>query len=430
MKPSRYNYMKKVGDYTHIYNFLSGQYLRLNAQDTVLSLMADNSNIAGGPVSNMLAQKGMLVNNDFNETDYVLNRQHDFLNSKEHLFLNIAPTMKCNLACKYCWERRGEAQLQDATGQAIVELVSAQISDLKSLTVTWLGGEPLLASETIFNLSRQLRDICQGNKVSFSANMISNGVLIDPYIVNGLKEVGLNMVHLTVDGMRDNHNEVKNLKGQGTFDLIMNNIVAIAGQVYLVLRINLTRRNYADATKLLELLADKGLKNYVHPYVAPIDENEKYHCSNEVIPSKEFADIYLDFKKSLFDYGWKEELIRKPKPSYCSVNSPGNLTINSNGFVCSCWEDLSMDMVPITLETCQKNPGAVKRYSLPLQEMECLECLFLPICMGGCAKRALKTGKLECCYEKYCFEELFDLYISDYDQARSSSEQADLAVLR
>ena len=63
-------------------------------------------------------------------------------------------------------------------------------------------------------------------------NIITNGLLLTPEVVDRLAPFGLNGVKITLDGDRDTHNRMRPLRGgQGTFDRIIENIRRVAGTV-------------------------------------------------------------------------------------------------------------------------------------------------------------------------------------------------------
>ena len=63
-------------------------------------------------------------------------------------------------------------------------------------------------------------------------NIITNGLLLTPEVVDRLLPFGLNGIKITLDGDRDTHNRMRPLRGgQGTFDRIVENIRRVAGRV-------------------------------------------------------------------------------------------------------------------------------------------------------------------------------------------------------
>ena len=62
-------------------------------------------------------------------------------------------------------------------------------------------------------------------------NIITNGLLLTPEVVDRLTPLGLNGVKVTLDGDRDTHNRMRPLRGgQGTFDRILDNVRQVAGK--------------------------------------------------------------------------------------------------------------------------------------------------------------------------------------------------------
>jgi uncharacterized protein len=56
-------------------------------------------------------------------------------------------------------------------------------------------------------------------------NVITNGLLLTPEVVDRLHPFGLNGVKITLDGDRETHDRMRPLRGgQGTFDKIIANI--------------------------------------------------------------------------------------------------------------------------------------------------------------------------------------------------------------
>ena len=57
--------------------------------------------------------------------------------------------------------------MSEATQEAIVKFVESEAPHLESFTVTWYGGEPLLALDIIESLSLKFIDICKKNDIAY-----------------------------------------------------------------------------------------------------------------------------------------------------------------------------------------------------------------------------------------------------------------------
>src|SRR6476469_4813890 len=104
-------------------------------------------------------------------------------------------------------------------------------------------------------------------------NIITNGLLLTPDVVDRLAPLGLNGVKVTLDGDRDTHNRMRPLRGgQGTFDRIIDNIKAVAGRCNIAIGGNFDESSVDSYPGLLEFLreqefADKLVKVNFKPVI-------------------------------------------------------------------------------------------------------------------------------------------------------------------
>ena len=86
-------------------------------------------------------------------------------------------------------------------------------------------------------------------------NIITNGLLLTPEVVDRLLPFGLNGVKITLDGDRDTHNRMRPLRGgQGTFDRIIENIRRVAGKCRIAIGGNFDESSVDSYPALLEFL--------------------------------------------------------------------------------------------------------------------------------------------------------------------------------
>ena len=91
--------------------------------------------------------------------------------------LTIAPTMKCNFRCPYCYEKgRNLATMSIETIQKTKNFISSLKKTYNNLSVTWYGGEPLLALPIIKELMELSIKVFGSQNVHSS--LISNGYLM------------------------------------------------------------------------------------------------------------------------------------------------------------------------------------------------------------------------------------------------------------
>ncbi len=69
--------------------------------------------------------------------------------------LTICTTMGCNFDCPYCFENHKAGKMSAEVQDDVVALAERMLdaAQRKALSVTWFGGEPLLAPDVIEALS-------------------------------------------------------------------------------------------------------------------------------------------------------------------------------------------------------------------------------------------------------------------------------------
>lgn len=150
--------------------------------------------------------------------------------NKNLLSLTIAPTMACNFRCIYCFEKGhyGNSLMDGETQIALMNFIKSHLDGVKNINVTWFGGEPLLGMSVIESLSEQIIALCEEKELQYQAGIITNGYLLTPENAEKLKKYNVRYAQVTVDGPKEIHNERRpTVNGQGTYDVIMNNLKSI-----------------------------------------------------------------------------------------------------------------------------------------------------------------------------------------------------------
>ena len=141
--------------------------------------------------------------------------------------VTICPTVGCNFDCPYCFENHIPGKMSQQVQDDVVNLISRMMDSVaaKNLSVTWFGGEPLLAPDVIETLTRRLVSLAEEKHAEYQANIITNGYLLDQKNIDLLERCKVHRAQVTVDGLRDAHNATRYLAGGGpTFDRIISNL--------------------------------------------------------------------------------------------------------------------------------------------------------------------------------------------------------------
>ncbi len=186
-----------------------------------------------------LADNGFIV--DSHDADHRNLREffHSVRESREQLRMTVLTTLQCNFACNYCIQgdhgdyNKHAAKMSLETAARVAEWAEGRLGELgaESYVLTFFGGEPLLNLPVVYYLAERMWNFCEPRGIRMLVNVITNGLLLTPEVVDRLGPCGLNGVKITLDGDRDAHNRMRPLRGgQGTFDKIVNNIRQVAGK--------------------------------------------------------------------------------------------------------------------------------------------------------------------------------------------------------
>ena len=177
-------------------------------------------------------------------------------------------TLQCNFACDYCIQgdhgdyNKHAAKMSLETAARVGDWVERRLDALapRRFVLTFFGGEPLLNMPVVYYLAERLWDACQARGVRMLINIITNGLLLTPEMVDRLTPFGLNGIKITLDGDRDTHNRMRPLRGgQGTFDRIIANIRQVAGTCRIAIGGNFDESIPSDSyPALLDFLARAG----------------------------------------------------------------------------------------------------------------------------------------------------------------------------
>ncbi|MPY89230.1 MAG: radical SAM protein [Luteitalea sp.] len=163
----------------------------------------------------------------------------DFREDTSQLRLTVLTTLQCNFACDYCFQgdhadyNAKATKMSLQTAERVVAWAETKIDTLqpKSVALTFFGGEPLLNLPVMYYLAERVWDIAQARGATLLINVITNGLLLTPEVVDRLVPYGLNGIKVTLDGDRETHNRMRPLRGgQGTFDKIIRNLGQVAGK--------------------------------------------------------------------------------------------------------------------------------------------------------------------------------------------------------
>lgn len=107
---------------------------------------------------------------------------------------------------------------------------------------------------------------------TYSFSMITNGFLITMDIIDFLKEMKLQHLQITLDGLKESHNKVKFTKTcNDTFTKTIENIdllAASAPQIKVVIRVNMNKENDTEFAELYKFITERYKKKSTNRYLS------------------------------------------------------------------------------------------------------------------------------------------------------------------
>lgn len=320
----------------------------------------------------------------------------------DSLGIILCPTLACNFACPYCYEKDlPNRTMSENVQNQLVEFINKQVDTCKSMTLNWHGGEPLIAFNTIKQIYTKLE---QEAKLPIThSSMVSNGYLLNEEICTYLAQKNLNYLQITIDGNKQTHNKTRVLKNGGSsFEKIIENIdmaTTLMPNCQIGIRTNIgkfNREEYVDLYKQLsERWKDKNCVVY-HTFVLDNDLESCYEkrCSFE-LSTNEKNDFLVHLTKE--GVMRKKSLIPRLDCSSYTCMDSNAFVIDPEGALYKCWADVGKKTRSIgTLVDGVTNYDIVSQFLIgsdKFADQKCRECTYLPVCDGGC--NLYRVGYLE-----------------------------------
>lgn len=397
MQASRYCITRQVDDGLLVLSTLTGKcvYLSLGAWEQALSStdMSDDTVKA-------LWDAGVVVPEETDERAYADSLFHMRRMDTRHPLITMVVTDHCNLSCEYCIQpksRKKEAMNDAVIRKSIAWLrtICERVWGAKQVSILFFGGEPLTAVDVIERASDAAR---QGLGVPVSLGVFTNGTLLDEKCRDRLKRAGVKRVHVSIDGTREVHDSRRRMSNQGTFDLVLGNVVPASHQFETTLVVNLDQQNRDSVPELLDYLNRLPLQKGTAVAFGTITrtaDGRPYRC----LPSDEQKTEYLlRAYASAVTAGIPIRL--DLAPGACIFERESAVLIGPRGDLYDCIQGYGTDRFRVGSVFQDMRQYLTKRASrlgsVPKTREGCLACTAYPSCRGGCAYEKMSSGATPC----------------------------------
>lgn len=173
-------------------------------------------------------------------------------------------TTRCNLNCLHCGsDCSKDSEFKDMPLNDFLKALDTIKNPSPNFTVVLTGGEPLMRKD-IEQCGRAIRQ--RGMKWS----MVSNGHFYTPEKHNALLNAGMGALTISLDGMEQSHNWLRN--NATSFSKVENaiSLAASAKRLNFDVVTCVNRRNISELQSIFEFLMEKGVKSWRLFTIIPI----------------------------------------------------------------------------------------------------------------------------------------------------------------
>jgi len=195
-------------------------------------------------------------------------------------------TTRCNLHCLHCGSDCSQnSSFPDMPVEDFLGAIDTIKIPQRNFTVVFSGGEPLLRNDLEL-CGRELR------KRGFRWGLVSHGRLYDRQRHISLLNAGLGALTISLDGLSDSHNWLRNRTG--SFDKVIGAIglAATSNRINFDVVTCVNQRNISELKGIRELLLSKNVKAWRLFTVIPI--GRAVHNDDLFLNDNQFLEL-MDF---------------------------------------------------------------------------------------------------------------------------------------
>lgn len=398
-----------------------------------------------------LYRMGFIVKSEEEEQEKLKNflNQLKYNCDKSKFVATILTTYACNLKCVYCFEEgtRTTERLDFETGKQAVQWLKERIERLgyKGVLINYYGGEPLLNTKSMDQISSEMKEWCEAKGILFETSIQTNGYLMTPQIIGHLKQFNLKRVRISIDGVGDDHDRSRPLRGGGgTFNRIIQNIKECADLVSICVSVGYSKGDISSVEKLVEYLKKEEILHKLGEFVCtPIHPTVGPKGNPEAIRGSDCMCHHDD--KTLANATRKiNELMQKNGLPYkdgmstnaCTlVRENSGVTIDQKGRIYRCQSLLGHPEFALGDVWHDKFNDKQREFrDLDVWKQCPTDCTYLPMCSGGCRLMSFVGGhknfKVASCKKPY-LNEMAPVFIKrDYEKMMAVKRNKEAVLVK
>ncbi len=357
----------------------------LNSAGMVISGQPENEtrmlNSAGMVISGQ-PEKDTLVELKDVTTEYLYSKKASDNNSGTSLEMVILElTLACNQKCMHCLADAGKPCDKELTTRDVLKFID-DLNEAQVKTIAFSGGEPLMRKDFI-----EIARYASG--VGLNIIIATNGTLLDDKLVLELKEMRINNIQISLDGInKKTYEQIRGVKGD--YDKALKAIKLCKEHgLPVTTRMIIMKQNIGEVDVMMEFANATGI-----PCIASL-LNVEGRASKGLFPS---MGEYKNQMNSLHDLDQISLLpvFDKPCSNSCGL---GNrmISVKPDGDIVPCVILRDCVIGNIRKDNIQSvflESDVLReiRESTPDNIEECRGCEAKKRCLGGCKARAYRLN--------------------------------------
>lgn len=225
--------------------------------------------------------------------------------TKEHTlsYLFWECTTRCNLNCLHCGsDCRQESKYKDMPKEDFLKALDTIKNPPENFIVVFTGGEPLVRKD-IEECGREIR------KRGMKWSMVSNGMFYTAERHNSLLNAGMGALTISLDGLKESHNWMRNNKLSFDRAISAIEIAASSSRLNLDVVTCVNHRNIGELNQIRDLLISLGVKKWRLFTIIPIGRAAQ---NKDMLLSDEEFVVLMEFitqnrKKNLINLSFSCE---------------------------------------------------------------------------------------------------------------------------
>jgi uncharacterized protein len=173
----------------------------------------------------------------------------------------LCTTLRCNLACAYCYIQRNPARMSLETARQAVDFIFRLAPPKDNIEIGFFGGEPFLEFPLLRDITRMVERHASYDAGRVSLTVTTNGTVFSDAIATFLNEHAFK-VCVSCDGPPTVHNMMRRTKGGKDSSSLVERTLLKATQTLPILLVNSVYhpRTFRALPQTLDYLSSLGLR--------------------------------------------------------------------------------------------------------------------------------------------------------------------------